>query len=360
MRRKWAVTIVLFITTALIAGCGLKASKEQALHASVEEESPIPLELPATFTGTIGCEGCQKVDISLNLRPDHLYQLRKTYHLDNGEQRVEAQMRNWRFDRQENLVILGKQKGALKTYRIVDQQTLRFQDIEGEGKDELISYDLGRLDSPDPFHDVVKMRGMYSSTGNTHTFSECSSGNSFPVDPSGKFYELDRTYRNTPHEKNSPQLVSIKGKLITTGIRNQRRDIIIVEGFKRIYPDQNCEGAVFEKSMFGVTWEAVEIDGNPVVKDKKGKAPVIVLEAAGKRVKGTTGCNSFFGTYLFKGDVFIFNKIASTRMACPDILLTEDAFFQAMDKTESYVMENDLLIFLDKHDDPVIKLKATY
>ncbi len=356
MNNKWKNILYFLFMVMLITGCASQKA-DVVDTASEGQSSTFPVQLPATFVGKIACTECDYVNIDLNLRPDHLYQLRKTWYADNEVIKSEAQMRKWRFDDKENLIILGKGKGALKTYSIKNAETLNFLDLEGEVKSDLIQYELKKKETFDPFPDVIKMRGMYRSSGNTHVLKECSSGLDFLVDPSGKFTELDRAYRNTPHEKDRALLVSFQGKLLPTrkGRLLRDNDIMVVTGFNRLYPDQDCNGNILKNNLFGIHWAAVEIAGKRL--DAKSKAPFFVLEAKGNKVKGYAGCNRFFGTFLFKGDVFIFNKLASTRMACPDSVSIENVFFAALDKTESHRIEKDILVLLDKNEEITMKLQ---
>lgn len=357
MNNTWKNILSFVFLVILIVGCA--SQKVDVVESTSKEQvTSFPIDLPVTFSGKIGCPECDFVKIDLNLRPDHLYQLRKTWYQGNEVIKSEAQMRKWRFDEKNNQVILGKGKGNLKTYGIKDAETLSFLDLEGEAESELIDYELKKKQTFDPFPDVVKIRGMYRSSGNSHVLQECSSGLYFPVDPSGKFTELDRAYRNTPHEKNRALLVSFQGKLLPTrkGTQQRDKDIMVVTGFNRLYPDQDCNGNIVRNNLFGIYWTAFEIDGKKV--GKQIKAPFFELDAKGNKVKGYAGCNRFFGTFLFKGDVFIFNKLASTRMACPDSVSMESVFFAALDKTESYRIEKGMLILLDKNEEVTMRLQG--
>ncbi|WP_161630021.1 META domain-containing protein [Desulfogranum mediterraneum] len=351
----WCIGLLFVL---LATGCG-STRVQQAGEELPVEENPLILELPASFSGRIPCADCDYVRIDLNLRPDKLYQLRKTRVNGGKVVKSEAQMRRWRFDPQENLIILGKRKGALKTYLVEDPDTLRFLDIQGEQQEGLISYSLVRSPSYDPFNDEVKIRGMYRSSGNSHILRECASELDFSVDPSAAFSELDRAYRNTPHEPNQPLLVSIQGRLLLRGAsQDWDEDVIVVSSFNRLYSNQDCSGNLARQSLFGVNWRAIEIGGTPITAANEGRSPFLTLEAKGNRVKGFSGCNRFFGTYLFKGKVFIFNKLASTRMACPDNIALENAFLAALNNTESYQMEDNLLVLRDKNDEVTMKLQA--
>ena len=79
-----------------LVGCA-QPQDQVELDATDSPAGIVPFELPATFTGHIPCPDCLKVDITLNLRPDFIYQLRKTYQTEQGPRNVESQMRRWRY-----------------------------------------------------------------------------------------------------------------------------------------------------------------------------------------------------------------------------------------------------------------------
>ncbi|WP_161629813.1 META domain-containing protein [Desulfogranum japonicum] len=342
---------LLIFCLILIAGC---SSKQPQNEPQPEETSTFPFNLPATFIGKIDCDKCEHVDLTLNLRDDGLYQLRKEYIYSTGETETEAQMRLWRYDKGEQLIILGKEAGALKTYQIVDEKTLRFLDKENTNPEELASYDLYRQQSVEPFLDVVKIRGMYSASNTNNMLIECSSGVSFPVDASADFYAMDRQYKSTPHQKGEGLLTSFQGHLIS----RKNGDILVVDRFNRIYPDQDCSGYKTKKGLIGPTWIVTKIKGQPLHDMDSLRTPFFTLNAESKQVNGFAGCNRFSGTYLFKGEIFLFNKIASTRMACPKGTEVERAFFEALDTTESFKIEEDTLYLKNSREVNVLTLQA--
>lgn len=60
-------------------------------------------------------------------------------------------------------------------------------------------------------------------------------------------------------------------------------------------------------------------------------AVVTVSFAADGRVAGRSGCNRFTGAYALTGEGLSFDKLAATRMACPEPLMdTEMRFFRAL------------------------------
>jgi heat shock protein HslJ len=88
-------------------------------------------------------------------------------------------------------------------------------------------------------------------------------------------------------------------------------------------------------------------------------AQTLTLSALDKSIRGTTGCNSFFGSYQNDLYAITFTDIAATEKACsPTIMAAEQAFLNAIENTGSYNLENNELTFFSKADRTVL-LKAT-
>jgi copper homeostasis protein (lipoprotein) len=100
--------------------------------------------------------------------------------------------------------------------------------------------------------------------------------------------------------------------------------------------------------LTGTTWNAIEIDGQPVPTSTSQLRPSILLSTDGNRVTGSTGCNRISGTFTQDGNALHFGPLVSTRMACvPDRSATENAFTAAMEATASHVIANQTLELRD-------------
>ena len=305
--------------------------------------------LPATFIGQIPCEDCERVDIVLNVRPDFLYQLRKTYQMGQGAEKVEAQMGRWRFSSEENLLLLGKQKGLLKTYVVVDNDLLRFVEWEGADNRSQIQYDLVRSLEVDPFTDVVKMRGMFSVREGRASFVECSSSVSFAVDKGAAYETTVQNYMNTPHDLAEPLLLSILAN-VQGGLEPETgQDRILIDQFRRFYPNRDCEGNTIRASFTGTYWQLVELDGVQLEQKDTGQAPYLTFNPD-KTLHGYGGCNKIVGSYLIKGDVFLFNRGAMSRLACPEGMDLENLLIEILDESESYRVDGDALMLIDQSE----------
>ena len=75
--------------------------------------------------------------------------------------------------------------------------------------------------------------------------------------------------------------------------------------------------------------------------------PWIRLDGKERRVNGSGGCNSLTGSYELDADRLTFGAIASTRMACPQGMDTEQALHEAMGRVSGWRIAGQHLELLD-------------
>ncbi len=355
MTKLFIIIVASFFS--FLSGCA-HISPENSEISAVDKALK-SLELPATFSGEIPCSDCLGVDIALNLRPDSIYQLRKTYRNKGGSQKVDSQLGKWRLAEDGKFIILGKKKGSLKSYTLISADQLKFIGIESVDDSSQIAYDLFRQQELDPFPDSVKLRGKLGYSTKETLFTECKSGVSFPVTGGAELRRMVQNYLNIPHAYAEPLLVSIRGQLQTPNtMSSEGTEQIMVEQFTRFYPDRDCDGKKIRESFTGTIWRLIELDSQPVSLMKNEQRPYFLLNSKDKRLKGFGSCNSISGSYLVKGEVFLIKRLISTRMACPNGVEMETAFVRALDATETFRLESDTLKLLDSEERIIAVLKA--
>lgn len=348
----------LFFSVVLFVLFACSGHQQNAQPTPDKPVNPVPV--PSTFTGRLPCATCDGIDIVLNFRKDGLYQLRKTSIKGKSWDSV-AEMGRWKYDRVENLIVLGEQRGNLKTLTLIDNDTLRLLDAEGKKISSTVNLELHKNSTFDPFPDPVRMRGMYSSHADKAFFTECRSRIRFPLAAEKSYSRLEHAYNTTPHGQGEPLLVSIEASLIRRPAMDDdvENEVLVVNRFLKIFPNRNCGGnQVVRTSLFNTTWKLVELDGKPVTLAEKQREPYFILETKNNKMHGFSGCNRFFGTYLIKGEIFVFNKMAATRMACMKGLSLEDSFLEAMRKTEAYTIKDGILELRDRDEHILAKMKA--
>lgn len=94
-------------------------------------------------------------------------------------------------------------------------------------------------------------------------------------------------------------------------------------------------------ALGGSEWAVFEINGTPVVANSK---PTITFEEG--RVFGAAGCNRFMGGYKVSADglKLEMSQMASTMMACPDLLMQQEGqFLGTLGSVTGYAVEGGLL-----------------
>lgn len=349
------IRIIFIISFILVvfSSCSTKQPQEDQ-QSSNDAISTRPFESAVTFTGVIPCEGCVRVDITLNVLPDTMYQLRKTYVSNDGTATIESQVGKWVYLPKDKLLILGKQKGLWKTYVVVNNNKLLFVEWEGTDNTSQIQYELVRSAVLDPFDDVVKIIGRFRVNGGVGSIMECATETTFPVRSDKDYSTLLQNYMNTPHDQGRPLLASVFAKVVRG---KSGRPELLIEQFRKIYPDRNCEGSKIKSSLTGTSWRLLELGGVTLTKSVDAKQVYLLLDSS-RSFRAYGGCNKITGNYLVKGDLFSINRKHDIRMACPTGLLLEKNFIEALDSTESFRVEGEILELMDHTDQIRARFKA--
>ena len=107
-------------------------------------------------------------------------------------------------------------------------------------------------------------------------------------------------------------------------------------------PTPNPPPVVDASPLAGPVWVAIEIATRPVLTEA-----TLLVQPDGA-VSGTSGCNSFAGQSLTIGDAIAFDDMASTRMACADPQMQQEArYFQALTAATRYQLSGESLRLLD-------------
>lgn len=102
-------------------------------------------------------------------------------------------------------------------------------------------------------------------------------------------------------------------------------------------------------------WTIIEAMGKAVT-GNEGNVPSINFNVAEKSVSGTTGCNSFMGSFTLGEDNAIsFSPLAATKMMCRN-MEAEMLIFQALDAARSAKKDKDALVFCSEDGNVVLKM----
>jgi heat shock protein HslJ len=89
---------------------------------------------------------------------------------------------------------------------------------------------------------------------------------------------------------------------------------------------------------------------------------IITIEFENGEVRGTSGCNTYFGEYKIQGSEISFGQIAGTEMACMNperIMEQEQKYLTFLSEVVAYSIEGDRLILKKAHQDQLTFEKST-
>ena len=94
-------------------------------------------------------------------------------------------------------------------------------------------------------------------------------------------------------------------------------------------------------------WKLIRLGRAAVKGDDLHRQPQIVLDPVSHRASGSGGCNRIMGGYQLKGDKVTFARMASTMMACPDGMETEQKFLKALGQVKRWKIAERQLELMD-------------
>ena len=95
-------------------------------------------------------------------------------------------------------------------------------------------------------------------------------------------------------------------------------------------------------------WKLIRLGRAAVKGDDLHRQPQIVLDPVSHRASGSGGCNRIMGGYELNGSRLTFARMASTMMACPDGMETEQKFLKALGQVKRWKIAERQLELMDE------------
>lgn len=129
------------------------------------------------------------------------------------------------------------------------------------------------------------------------------------------------------------------------------------KGFAPVPAEDPPTGADRAEQLTG-DWQLERLHGEPVeVESRKGRAVTLALSPDGA-ASGYGGCNQYSTTYERRDGELEFGRVTATKMACPDTMDLERAFFSVLEGTRAYRLEEGGLVLLDGAGTALARLQA--
>lgn len=318
------------------------------------------LRLPATFKGDLPCADCEGIRHHLNLWPDQVFQLRRTY-LGKNDSRDE--IGRWRVDPERRALLLSGEAEPPLQFEILGPERLRQLDQEGAPILSDLPYELTRSSAVEPLEPRRGLRGGFVYLADAARFTECLTGRNYPVAMEGEYRRLEAAYLKARAVPGVPLVVRFEGHIAERPRMEGEgaEATVVVERFIEVRPDETCESARAQASLTNTYWRIVRL-GDAVVTAADGRRePHLLLRVGEPRFVATVGCNQLVGGYEVSGEGLRFSAMASTRMACaPPLDEWEQQLGEVLARTTNWRIEGEALSLGDNEGRVLARLQAVY
>lgn len=317
------------------------------------------LALPATFSGTLPCADCPGIEYHLDIWDEGQgYALRRSY---LGRDLVEDELGRWHVDPVRNALVLEGSGNARSEWQITPNQEIRLLDQEGRPIDSDLPYTLvaGPLT---PTELRLPVTGSMTYFADAALFTECLSGQRFPISMEADYLALERAYLDADIDPGAPLIARIDAEIsMRPQMEGADRMTITVAQFHHVTPDAGCSDNRVSAALLNTFWGLTHLGG--VEQDEKHgqHEPYFLISEDGTRFSGTMGCNRIMGQLSIEGDSVAFGPVASTLMACPpELAAREAAFAETLEAARRVDLMDQSLRLLDDASIELTRFRAMY
>jgi copper homeostasis protein (lipoprotein) len=349
------LALLLPVPAAAQAGgaAGAPAASVDALPAALRD-------LPASFAGDLPCADCEGIRYRLNLFPDGAFYLGMTY-LGKGDGASADDIGTWMLSSNRTVLVLKGGREAAVLFRIAGAKTLRKLDLEGRDIDSALNHAITRTATLERLEPRLTMRGMFSYMADAGFFTECSTGQRWPVAQEAGNATLEREYMKVRKDPGGPVMVSLEGRVAMRPRMEGAglQPTLVPERFIGAFPGESCGPRPVTARFETAFWRLTRLGEDPVLSKDPAREPGLSFDAAARRVSGSGGCNRITGSYTRTGtDGLTFGRMAGTMMACADGMEVEAAFLKALARVKSYNILGSILELYDEAGTLVARFEA--
>ncbi len=348
----------LFLGVIMVA-----ASASGRTVTAAETESPLPahgLRLPATFSGDLPCADCAGIRHHLNLWPDQVFMLRRTW---LGKDGVRDDIGRWSIDPERRALILWGGAEMPLQFEILNDQRLRLLDLAGKPIVSTLPYELTGAQPLQPIEVSLLLSGMFVYFADAARLTECLTDRNFPVAMEGDYLALERAYLEKRKAPVEPLMATFEGS-IAERPRMEGEGMeatAIVRRFINVWPGETCERNRAQASLTNTYWRIVRIGEEDVSGVEGRREPHLLLRSGEPRFAATIGCNQMIGGFAVTGESVKFQAGPMTMMACPPPLdQMERRFIEALNAARSWRIVGQVLELQDAGGKPIALFQAVY
>jgi len=203
---------------------------------------------------------------------------------------------------------------------------------------------------------------MYRYMADAALFEECLSGRRFPVAMEADHATLERAYLETQDRPGEPLLVSLQGLIAQRPAVDGDGTVptLVPERLIGVWPGETCGSRMTVAELENTYWKLTRLGDQPVIVGERQREPHIVLHQQDGRVAAFGGCNRMTGGYTVDGSSIEFSQMASTMMACPDGMDTEQGLAAALGRARSFRIIGQHLDLFDEAGELVARFEARH
>ena len=317
------------------------------------------LVLPATFIGTLPCADCPGIDYHLDIWSEGQgYALRRTY-LERGD--VIDELGRWYVDPARNALVLEGTDTARSEWQITPNHEIRLLDQEGQTIDSDLPYTL--VATPlSPTELRLPVTGLMTYFADAALFTECLSGQRFPIAMEAEYLALERAYLDAGIAPAAPLIARIDAEIsMRPQMEGADRMTVTVEAFHHVTPNAGCPDNRMAAEFANTFWGLTHLHGVAQDHTDGRQEPYLLISDDGARFSGTMGCNRFMGQLKNEDDSVKFGPVASTMMACPAELAQREAIFaETLEAARRVDLMDHRLRLLDDAGSELARFRALY
>ena len=203
-----------------------------------------PGELPASFRGVLPCADCPGIRYDLNLFPDRSFFLRMTY-LERPAVKPLDDIGRWALSGDGSTLTLTGGSGSPERFAVKGAGVLRKVDLQGREIDSQLNFDLRRTAAFERIEPRLAMRGMFRYMADAARFTECQTGQNWPVAMEGEYRTVEAAYLKTRRQPGDELLVSLDGQVAMRPNADSGQPVptLVVERFIGIWFGKTCGSA---------------------------------------------------------------------------------------------------------------------
>jgi copper homeostasis protein (lipoprotein) len=207
---------------------------------------------------------------------------------------------------------------------------------------------------------TTAMEGMFRYIADAATFTDCQSGQRWPVAMEAGYKALESAYSEARRQPGEELKINLRGQLaMRPSAEGGRPELhVIVERHLGIWPGETCGASAPSPPLQETNWRLTRLAGKPVVMGRGLDDPTVIFRPADNRVTGSTGCNNILGTYRLNGSNVRLTSIALTKMVCGQGMDIDATLFTALGKVSKWKINGQHLELSDAENAVVARFEA--